>query len=63
MLLCIAHTIIESHGGRISAERAGAGPDGRVFPAEEIQAMTLANLHGEFCTVMNAGEVERALLA
>jgi nicotinamidase-related amidase len=39
------------------------GPDGRVFAAEDIQAMTLANLHGEFCTVLDADEVERALSA
>ncbi len=39
------------------------GPDGRLHAAEDIQAMTLANLHGEFCTVMDAAEVERALFA
>ena len=37
------------------------GPDGRRFAAEDIQAMTLANLHGEFCTVMEAGAVIDAL--
>lgn len=39
------------------------GPDGRLFPAEDIQAMTLANLHGEFCTVTTAEQVSKALAA
>jgi len=33
------------------------GPDGRVWPAETIHAVTLANLHGEFATIVTVGEV------
>lgn len=33
------------------------GPDGRTFAAAEIAAMTAANLHGEFATVMSCADV------
>lgn len=38
-----------------------SGPDGRFFAAEDIQAMTLANLHGEFCTVVDAVGIAASL--
>lgn len=33
------------------------GPDGTVWPAATIHAVTLANLHGEFATIATTGEV------
>jgi nicotinamidase-related amidase len=33
------------------------GPDGVLHTAEEIQAMTLANLHQEFATIVTTGDV------
>jgi nicotinamidase-related amidase len=39
------------------------GPDGRVWPAETIQAVTLANLHREFATVVSVDEVLAELSA
>ncbi|MGI8483221.1 MAG: cysteine hydrolase family protein [Thermomicrobiales bacterium] len=33
------------------------GPDGRVWPVEDIQAMTLANLHEEFAEIATTGQV------
>ena len=33
------------------------GPDGKVFPAEEVHEVALASLHGEFATVMSSSEV------
>lgn len=33
------------------------GPDGRVWSAEDIQSMTLANLHEEFAEIATAGHV------
>lgn len=35
--------------------------DGRHWPAEEVQALTLANLHGEYATVTNTTAVLAAL--
>lgn len=29
-----------------------AGPDGQMFDAEQVHAMSVANLHGEFCTAI-----------
>ncbi len=40
-----------------------AGPDGRLHRAEEIQAMTEANLSGEFAEIVSADDVVRALSA
>jgi nicotinamidase-related amidase len=37
------------------------GPDGVLHPAEEIQAMTLVNLHQEFATIVTTDEVLRNL--
>jgi len=37
------------------------GPDGDIHSAEEIHAMTLANLHGEFARIVRASEVIEAL--
>jgi nicotinamidase-related amidase len=34
-----------------------AGPDGVVHPAETVHAVSLASLHGEFATVLSAGDV------
>ena len=39
------------------------GPDGDHHPAEAVHAMTLANLHEEFATIVTALEVCRALEA
>ncbi len=36
---------------------------GRVWRAEEIQALTLANLHGEYATVTSTGEILARLVA
>ncbi len=36
---------------------------GRVWRAEEIQALTLANLHGEYVTVTSTGEILARLVA
>lgn len=33
------------------------GPDGVLHPAEDIQAMTLANLHQEFATIVTTADV------
>lgn len=33
------------------------GPDGVVYPAEVVHAVSLASLHGEFATVVRSGEV------
>ncbi|ALN75472.1 cysteine hydrolase family protein [Aureimonas sp. AU20] len=38
-----------------------AGPDGRLHAAEDIHAMSLANLDGEFCRVFQARDVIEAL--
>lgn len=40
-----------------------AGLDGERFTAEEVHAMTLANLHGEFARVVTAAEACQALAA
>src|SRR3979411_1137814 len=37
------------------------GPDGDAHSAEEIHAMTLANLHGEFARIVSAAEAIAAL--
>jgi nicotinamidase-related amidase len=37
------------------------GPDGDIHSAEEIHAMTLANLHGEFARIVRAADVIEAL--
>jgi hypothetical protein len=37
------------------------GPDGRLHRAEEIQAMTEANLSGEFAEIVCADDVIRGL--
>jgi hypothetical protein len=37
------------------------GPDGDRHSAEEIHAMTLANLHDEFASIVTAADVIRAL--
>lgn len=37
------------------------GPDGRLHLAEDIHAMSLSNLDGEFCRVLRADEVIAAL--
>jgi hypothetical protein len=37
------------------------GPDGDRHSAEDIHAMTLANLNGEFATIVTAGEAIAAL--
>jgi nicotinamidase-related amidase len=39
------------------------GPDENVWPAERIHAMTLANLHGEFATIVTVAEVLEVLAA
>ncbi|MFB9994718.1 cysteine hydrolase family protein [Deinococcus oregonensis] len=39
------------------------GSDGTVFPAEQIQAMTLANLSGEFAEIVQTDEVLARLRA
>lgn len=33
------------------------GPDGVLYPAQDIQAMTLANLHQEFATIVTTADV------
>lgn len=33
------------------------GPDGRLFPAEQVHDVSLASLHGEFATVTTTAEV------
>jgi nicotinamidase-related amidase len=38
-----------------------AGPDGDLHTAEEIQAMTLANLNGEFARIVSTAEVIASL--
>ncbi len=35
------------------------GPDGRRYPAAEVQAIALASLHGEFATVTDTAEMVR----
>lgn len=37
------------------------GHDGRRFSADDVHAIALANLHGEFATVLSTGEVLEAL--
>ena len=37
--------------------------DGRVRTAEEVHAMSLANLSGEYCEVIRTGEALRRLSA
>lgn len=37
------------------------GPDGRVFPAQQVHDMSLANLHDEFCRIVSTGEVVDAM--
>lgn len=39
------------------------GPDGRVHPADEVAAMTSANLDGEFATVLSTAQVLETLPA
>jgi nicotinamidase-related amidase len=36
--------------------------DGRLWTAEEVHALSLANLHGEYCTVLNTQEILEILL-
>ena len=36
--------------------------DGRLWTAEEVHALSLANLHGEYCTVLNTKEILELLL-
>jgi isochorismate hydrolase len=36
---------------------AADGPDGRRYSAEDVHAISLANLHGEFATVMSTDNV------
>lgn len=38
-----------------------AGPDGRWFPAADVHAMALANLHQEFATITTTDDVVAAL--
>jgi hypothetical protein len=33
------------------------GPDGRRYGAQEVHALALASLHGEFATVLDTGTV------
>ena len=33
--------------------------NGRVWPAEDVHALALANMHGEYATVLNAADVLR----
>lgn len=37
------------------------GPDGTRYPAEAVQAVTLASLHGEFATVLDTDDILRRL--
>lgn len=39
------------------------GPDGRIIDAETVHAVSLANLHGEFATVVETDEVLAAVSA
>lgn len=39
------------------------GPDGQVWPAETIHAVSLASLHGEFATVVTTDELLQAVNA
>jgi nicotinamidase-related amidase len=39
------------------------GPDGRHFPADDIHAMTMMNLHEEFATIATTDEIVTALLS
>lgn len=39
------------------------GPDGQVWPAETIHAVSLASLHGEFATVITTDELLQAVNA
>ncbi len=39
------------------------GPDGKVIDADKVHAVSLANLHGEFATVVETNEVLTALKA
>lgn len=38
-----------------------AGPDGKIHTAEDIHQMSLANLHDEFCTVIDSAGILEAL--
>jgi nicotinamidase-related amidase len=38
------------------------GPDGVTYPAEQVHAMSLANLHGEFATVIDTAAALDALV-
>jgi nicotinamidase-related amidase len=38
-----------------------SGPDGRMYGADEIHAISLASLHGEFATVLRTDQVLAAL--
>ncbi len=38
-----------------------AGPDGQMFDAEQVHAMSVANLHGEFCTAILSCEASALL--
>jgi nicotinamidase-related amidase len=33
-----------------------AGPDGTMFSAEQVHAMSVANMHGEFCTAITSAQ-------
>jgi hypothetical protein len=37
------------------------GPDGRLYRADELAAVTAANLHGEFATVTSTARLLSAL--
>lgn len=39
------------------------GPDGRMFDAELVHAVSLASIHGEFATVADTGSILEALAA
>ena len=43
--------------GDACATHDRTGPDGRVWPAETIHAVSLASLHGEFATVVSTDDV------
>ena len=49
--------------GDATAAFAISGPDGKRFSADEVHALSLATLHGEFATVVNTQEVLTAALA
>ena len=38
------------------------GPDGVLYSAEDIQAMTMTNLHQEFATIVTTDDVLRNLV-